>query len=66
MNDQVVVISYTNYRGETGERRITPLRLWFGSNEWHPEQQWLLDAFDVGKGTNRTFAMKDVHAWRKP
>jgi len=61
---RIVVIDYTNYRGERSWRRIEPLHLHFGSNEYHPEPQWLLDAMDVEKRALRSFAMKDVHAWK--
>lgn len=52
--------AYTNYRGELSIRRIVPLRLWFGSNQWHTEPQWLLDGFDLDKQEERTFALKDL------
>lgn len=55
-------VLYTNYRGETSERTITPIRPWFGSTEWHPEPQWLLRAYDHGKGAERDFALKDFGA----
>ena len=61
---RAVSILYTNYRGEKAWRRITPIRIWFGATEWHPEEQWLLDAIDLEKGTNRSFAMGDIEAWR--
>lgn len=59
----IVTIDYTNYRGERATRRICPESISFQSNHWHPESQWLLTAFDVEKGANRTFAMKDIHSW---
>ena len=58
-----VVVLYTNYRRETALRTIVPKRIWFGSTEWHPEDGWLLDAFDVEKGEERSFAMKDIRVW---
>jgi predicted DNA-binding transcriptional regulator YafY len=61
--EQVVSILYTNYKGETNIRRIIPEKLWFGKTEWHPEEQWLLDAFDTEKSAARSFAMKDIKAW---
>lgn len=61
--NQIVSIVYTNYRGETSVRRIIPKRVWFGSTEWHPEEQWLLDAIDVEKEVERSFAMKDIRSW---
>ena len=62
-DEKTVRVLYTNYRGETALRTIVPERLFFGSTEWHPEPQWLVEALDVEKGQNRTFAMKDVRAW---
>jgi hypothetical protein len=58
-----VTIDYTNYRGERGLRRILPLDIKFGSNEWHPEPQWLLIAIDEDKKAERIFALKDIHSW---
>lgn len=60
----VVVIRYTNYRGKTADRRIVPILIRFDSTEWHPDEQWLLDAFDIDKGATRSFALKDVLQWR--
>ena len=62
---QIVKILYTNYRGETTIRDIIPIKIWFGSTEWHPEENWLIDAYDLGKKANRSFAMKDIKAWFK-
>jgi hypothetical protein len=62
-DEKQVTVLYTNYRGETALRRIIPERLFFGTTEWHPGAQWLLDARDVDRDTNRTFAMKDIRAW---
>lgn len=61
--EQEVNILYVNYRGEKGWRRIRPLKIWFGSTEWHPERQWLIDAIDLDKQAERSFALKDVQAW---
>lgn len=60
---EAVVVLYTNYRGETALRRIVPNRIWFGHTDWHPEDGWLLDAFDLEKGAERSFAMKDIRVW---
>lgn len=61
---QDVMIDYTNYRGERSMRRIRPISMNFVSNEWHPEEQWLLTADDVEKAAIREFAMKDIHSWQ--
>lgn len=63
MSPRAVWIDYTNYRGERGVREVVPLGIRFGATEHHPEPQWLMDAYDVQKEAERTFAMNDVHAW---
>jgi predicted DNA-binding transcriptional regulator YafY len=60
----VVTIDYTNWRGERSERLIIPIRIHWGTSDWHPGVQWLLDAFDLEKNGLRTFALKDIHSWR--
>ena len=50
---------YTNWRGETSERTITPMHVWFGATDWHPEPQWLLRAWDHERNAERDFALKD-------
>lgn len=62
-SDTAVPILYTNYRGETGVRRIVPGPLWFGSTEWHPEPQWLLTADEPDTGKRRDFALSGIIAW---
>lgn len=61
--ETTVTIVYTNYKGETAVRKIRPERIYFGSNEWHQEEQWLLEAFDLEKNASRTFAMRDIRTW---
>lgn len=51
---------YKNWRGESGVRRAFPIRTFFGSTEWHPAPQWLLEAWDLDKGALRVFAMADM------
>jgi predicted DNA-binding transcriptional regulator YafY len=60
---KAVKIVYTNYKGETADRTIIPLELWFGSTEYHKEEQWLLKAFDLEKKAERNFAVKDIKSW---
>lgn len=55
-----VEILYTNHRGERGVRRITPNHCRFGATEWHPEAQWLLEAYDHDRGERRSFALLDI------
>lgn len=51
---------YKNWQGEKSMRRVRPLRFWFGSTQWHPEPQWLLEAIDIDKGEQRDFAIVDI------
>ncbi len=63
MNEQTVSIVYTNWKGETAVRRITPHAIRYAATVWHPEPQWLLDAWDWDKNAPRSFAMKDIQNW---
>lgn len=58
-----VAIDYTNWRGERATRLIRPLRIEYGSNEWHPEEQWFLVAIDLERNQQRYFAMSEIHNW---
>lgn len=61
--EKKVTLVYTNYKGETSIRHVIPQRIIFGSNEWHKEDQWLMEATDLEKNAMRTFSMKDIRAW---
>jgi predicted DNA-binding transcriptional regulator YafY len=58
-DERKINMTYTNYRGETAGREITPIRVWWGSTQYHPKSQWLLTAFDHGKDAERDFALMD-------
>jgi predicted DNA-binding transcriptional regulator YafY len=62
---QAVSVVYTNFKGRTAVRRILPKNFFFGNNEWHKEEQWLLLALDLDEGVERTFAVKDIKCWFK-
>lgn len=55
-----VSVLYTNHRGETRLRSIRPVNLYWGSNQWHPEPQWLVDGIDTEIDQLRTFALKGM------
>jgi predicted DNA-binding transcriptional regulator YafY len=59
----VVTINYTNYKGQTANRKIVPHSIHFGKTEFHPQPQWLLTATDIDKNELRVFALKDIHSW---
>ena len=56
-------VRYTNYRGETAVRSIVPIRFFWGSNEYHKEEQWLVEVFDVERHAMRIYALKDIAEW---
>jgi hypothetical protein len=58
-----VQIDYVNWRGERSIRHVLPRCLYLAEVEWHPGQQWILDAWDVDKQAVRSFAMKDILGW---
>lgn len=54
---------YQNHRGEVSERTVVPGAIRFGSTEYHPCQQWVMEAWDCDKKAVRTFAMRDILRW---
>jgi predicted DNA-binding transcriptional regulator YafY len=65
MQEQEVHIDYINWEGKRSLRRIKPLKIFFGSTNWHKEPQWLLKAMDIDKGEERDFALKDILKWEQ-
>jgi predicted DNA-binding transcriptional regulator YafY len=61
--NQVIKVLYTNWRGETAIRSIVPIKVWFGSTNWHKVDGWLLDAYDLDRKAERCYSMKDIKAW---
>jgi hypothetical protein len=53
-------VRYRNWKGEEAVRRIIPMWLWWGSNEYHPEPQWLVECHDMDKSDYRTFALAGI------
>ncbi len=58
-----VTFTYKNHKGETSIRLVRPEMIHFGSNEYHPEPQWLMLAWDLHKEALRSFAIKDIRDW---
>jgi predicted DNA-binding transcriptional regulator YafY len=58
--DKEVTFCYTNWKGVTRQRTALLYRLYWGSNEWHKEPQWLVDGFDTEARADRSFAQKDM------
>lgn len=57
---QTIRFQYKNWEGSVAIRAAQVVRLTFGSTEWHPEPQWLLEARDVEKNALRLFALHDM------
>ena len=60
---QKIKILYTNWKVKTSYRNIIPKSIEFKSTEWHKEEQWILNAFDIDKNADRGFALKDIKEW---
>lgn len=58
-----VRIRYVNYQGQESVRVIQPGYIHFGSNEWHVDLQWILEAWDVEKKDWRSFALSGISGW---
>ena len=63
VENKTVVIDYTNWKGERSLRKVTPKIFYWGSTNYHPEPQWLMNAFDEEKKQDRMFALRDIHSW---
>lgn len=62
-SEKTINIVYTNYKNLTGIRRITPIKIWFGSTAWYPEEQWLLTGYDHDKGALRDYAFSHIKSF---
>lgn len=60
MNSLPLKILYTNWKGVTSIRYIIPQEIYFDNSEWYEGDQWLMDAIDVDKNAQRTFAMSNI------
>ncbi|MER9867382.1 WYL domain-containing protein [Mesorhizobium sp. M0136] len=59
-DNRELVFNYTNWRGDQSVRRIVPVKIWYGTTDWHPEAQWFLQGTDLDKSELRDFALKDI------
>lgn len=52
---------YKNYKGIIKNYYVQPERVWFGSTSYHPENQYLLTAWDLEDNQiKKDFAVKDI------
>lgn len=63
---RVVSFEYNNYEGHQAWRNAAPITIWWGSTEWHKEEQWFLKAFDIDKKAVRDFAILDIMSGYSP
>jgi len=64
-SEQVVQVRYKNYRGEIALRTIIPLKIWFGSTEFHSHAQWIMTVWDCEKNAERDYALCDILEFMK-
>lgn len=59
---RTVTIKYKNWKKETNDYKIHPLKIWFGSTKFHLDNQWLLKAYKIDGDIikKRNFAIKDI------
>jgi hypothetical protein len=55
-----IKVKYKNWKGEVGIRTIIPKLVYYGRTDYHPQNQWLLDVWDVDKNAPRTYALMDI------
>lgn len=51
---------YKNWKNEMTTRMVIPIEIWYGSTEFHTEEQWFLKSMDVDKSEERDFAIRDI------
>jgi hypothetical protein len=59
-NETELKMKYTNWKGETTIRTIKPIKVWFGTTEFHKGKHWFLKAIDIEKQAERDYAMDDI------
>ena len=60
MDATLVTFRYKNHAGEEADRRVRPIRLWFGATAHHREAQWFLEAFCLDRQATRDFALSGL------
>ena len=52
--------SYKNYKGIIAIRTVVPKLIWLGKTDFHPIEQFFLQALDLDKQEMRDFAINDI------
>lgn len=64
---QTLLVTYTNWKGETRERRIRPTgRLKWDTSEYHKTPTWLLECVDPEDSKVKWFDLKSIHVIKQP
>jgi hypothetical protein len=60
--EHTLIFQYKNRKGHFSTCRVdgNTSRTYYGHTEFHTEDQWLMEAFDLDKQEMRTFAMRDI------
>lgn len=59
-NPRPLTFWYRNHKGEVGLRHVMPNRIFFGTTDWYPDEQWLMAAYDLDKKVQRVFALERI------
>jgi predicted DNA-binding transcriptional regulator YafY len=55
-----IAFHYKNWQGISAVRTCEVIGFYYGQNEWHKENQFLLKGLDLEKNQERTFAIRDM------
>ncbi len=58
--NKVITFNYKNWKDELSVRKVVPEHIWFGSTDFHKDEQWLMSAIDIEKKAKRDFALNDI------
>ena len=59
-----IKVVYKNWEEEEGLRTIIPLSIFYGSNDFHKEEQWLMKVWDLDKKDYRIYSLRDILEWK--
>lgn len=60
-NNKVLTLLYKNWKGKTSIRKVQPVgNMYWGKTDYHPEEQWLFDVWDLDKEDHRTYAISGI------
>jgi hypothetical protein len=58
---QPIRMLYKNHRGVTRVRLVLPNSLWYGKTQYHPDNQWFMEAKDLEDNMYvKDFSIKDI------